>query len=288
MRPRIVAALLLASSVSLLGQQPTPQAGFDVASIKPTPPDAPERLPRISPGRVEIFNSTLKELIRLAYSRFAFDTREITGGPSWIDSERFDIAATLGKPLPQGFDSTGLPAGLGAMLRTLIEDRFAVKTHNERRDGDVYALTFARSDKTNGAGLRSVPDMCATAMKVLPPASPPPPPTGPPPCSFGGSRGRLIGTGVTIAMFSSVLSGIVGRPIVVRTDLAGSFDIELTFDPASVAKTLPGEPPGPAAIDDTKPSIFTALQEQLGLKLEATRGPIDVLIVDQAERPIPN
>jgi bla regulator protein blaR1 len=288
MKPRMVTALLLASSVSLFGQQPAPPPGFDVASIKPSPPGTPDRLPRISPGRVEIFNSTLKELIRLAYSRFAFDTREITGGPSWIDSERFDIAATLGNPLPQGFDSTGLPAGLSAMLRTLIEDRFAVRTHNERRDGDVYALTFARSDKTIGAGLRSVPDTCAAAMKELTSASPPPRPTGPPPCSFGGSRGRLIGTGVTIAMFSSVLSGIVGRPVVVRTDLAGNFDIDLTFDPASVAKTLPGEPPGPAPIDDTKPSIFTALQEQLGLKLESTRGPIDVLIVDRAERPTAN
>ena len=286
MTPRIV-AMLLASSISLLAHQSTPQPRFDVVSIKPSPPNAPNRLPRISPGRVEISNRTLKDLIGMGYSRFPFDSREIVGGPSWIDSARFDIVATMGQPT-QGVDSTGLPAGLAAMMRALIEDRFAVKTHNERREGDLYALTFARSDKKIGAGLRSVPDMCAAAMKEMTSASPPPPRKGPPPCSFGGPPGRLIGTGVTIAMFSDVLSGNVGRRVVDRTELLGAFDIELTFDPASAAKAPPGAPPGPSPTDDTKPSIFTALQEQLGLKLESTRGPIDVLVVDQAERPTAN
>jgi uncharacterized protein (TIGR03435 family) len=287
MKPGTVAALLLASSVSLIGQQPTPQPRFDVVSIKSSPPGAPNRLPRISSGRVEIFNSTLKELIRLSYSRFAFDTREITGGPSWIASERFDIVATMDQQ-QSGFDSTGLPTGLDVRLRALIEDRFRVKTHNERREGDVYDLTFARSDKKTSAGLRTVPDMCAAAMKELTGPTPPPRRSGPPPCSFGGPPGKLIGTGVTMAMFSAVLSMNVGRPVVDRTALTGSFDIELTFDPASAAQAAPGAPPGPVPTDETKPSIFTALQEQLGLKLESTRGPIDVLVVDQAERPTPN
>jgi uncharacterized protein (TIGR03435 family) len=287
MKPGTVAALLLASSVSLIGQQPTPQPRFDVVSIKSSPPGAPNRLPRISSGRVEIFNSTLKELIRLSYSRFAFDTRKITGGPSWIASERFDIVATMDQQ-QSGFDSTGLPTGLDVRLRALIEDRFRVKTHNERREGDVYDLTFARSDKKTSAGLRTVPDMCAAAMKELTGPTPPPRRSGPPPCSFGGPPGKLIGTGVTMAMFSAVLSMNVGRPVVDRTALTGSFDIELTFDPASAAQAAPGAPPGPVPTDETKPSIFTALQEQLGLKLESTRGPIDVLVVDQAERPTPN
>jgi uncharacterized protein (TIGR03435 family) len=279
----VIIALLLASAVPA-GQQAS-QPTFDVISIKPSQPGAPNRLPRISPGRVEIFNTTLKALIRMAYSRFAFDTRQIVGGPSWIDSEHFDLVATM--DLPPQVDSTGLPAGLVAMLRALIEDRFGVKTHNERREGDVYTLTFARGDKQTGAGLRTVPDACAAAMKEFTGASPPPR-SGPPPCSFGGPPGKLIGTGVTMAMFANVLSGNVGRPVVDRTALAGSFDIELNFDPASAAQAPPGAPPGPTPIDDTKPSIFTALQEQLGLKLESTRGPIDVLVIDQAERPTAN
>src|SRR5688572_17105206 len=168
MKPAIVTltVLLLASSAAPIAQQAAPQRSFDVISITPSRPGAQNRLPRVSPGRVEIVNRTLKDLIRMAYSRFAFDTREIMGGPSWIDSERFDLVATMDRQ-PQGFDSTGLPAGLGAMLRAVIEERFAVKTHNERREGDVYTLTFARSDKKTGAGLRSVPDVCAAAMKEL-------------------------------------------------------------------------------------------------------------------------
>ena len=287
MKSGVVAALLLVLTVVLPAQAPTPQRGFDVVSIKSSPAGAPDRLPRISPGRVEIFNTSLKALIRLAYSRFAFDTREIVGGPSWVDSERFEIVATMERP-PQGFDSTGLRRGLDAMLRGLLEDRFRVKTHNERREGDVYTLTFARSDRKTAAGLRTVPEACAAAIKELTGATPPLRRSGPPPCSFGGPPGKLIGTGVTIAMFANVLSVTVGRTVIDRTELAGSFDIELNFDPASAAQAPPGAPRGPAPVDDSKPSIFTALQEQLGLKLESTRGPIDVLVIDQAERPTAN
>ena len=140
-----------------------PKAKIAFISIKPSPASAPNRLPRISPGRVEIFNTTLKALIRMAYSRFAFDTREIIGGPSWVDSERFDIVATMERP-PQT-DATGMPTELVGMLRALLEDRFRVKTHYERRDGDVYTLTFARSDRKTAAGLRTVPEACAAATK---------------------------------------------------------------------------------------------------------------------------
>jgi uncharacterized protein (TIGR03435 family) len=282
----IVALAVLAGPPLAARQAATPRPTFDVVSIKPSPPGAQNRLPRINPGRVEIYNTTLKRFIGMTYSRFAFDSREIVGGPSWIDSERFDLIATMN--LPPQFDSSGLPAGLVAMLRALIEDRFRVKAHNERREGDVYALTFARSDRKTGTGLRSVPDMCAEAMKEQSGATPAPPRKGPPPCSFGGPPGKLIGTGVPMGMFAGWLSGNVGRLVVDRTGLPGSFDIELTFDPSSAAKAPLGAPPGPVSPDDTAPSIVTALQEQLGLKLESTRGPIDVLVIDQAERPTPN
>jgi uncharacterized protein (TIGR03435 family) len=287
MKPGAVLLVLIAGTGSALGarQAASPQT-FDVVSIKPSAPGAQNRMPRISPGRVELVNTTLKQLIAAAYSRFPFDPRQVVGGPAWIDSERFDIAATMERP-PR-FDQTGMLGELNGMLRALIEQRFGVKAHNEQREGDVYTLTFARSDRKTGAGLRQVPDACAAALKELTGATALPQRSGPPPCSFGGPPGRLIGTGVTIAMFASVLSGSVGRPVVDRTELSGSFDIELTFDPASAAQAPPGAPPGPVPIDDSKPSIFTALQEQLGLRLEATRGPIEVLVIDQAERPTAN
>jgi hypothetical protein len=108
MKPAILTVLLLASSSAPIAHQPARQPGFDVVSIKPSQPDAQNRLPRISPGRVELFNTTLKQLIASAYSRFPFDPRELVGGPAWIDSERFDIVATMERP-PQ-FDQTGCSA----------------------------------------------------------------------------------------------------------------------------------------------------------------------------------
>jgi uncharacterized protein (TIGR03435 family) len=287
MKPTACLAFVLALSAALLAQQaPAPHPAFDVVSIKPSQPGAPTLIPRISPGRVEIYNRTLKELIRTAYSRFPFDMRDVVGGPSWIDSERFDIVATMERP-PQ-LNGVGILGELSGMLRAVIEQRFGVKTHNEQRQGDVYTLTHARSDRQTGAGLRQVPDTCDAALKELTGAAPPPPRTGPPPCSFGGPPGRLIGTGVTMVMVANVLSGHAGRTVVDRTGLAGSFEFELNFDPSSSAQAPPGAPPGPQPRDDSKPSIFTALQEQLGLKLEPTRGPVDVLVVDSAERPTPN
>jgi uncharacterized protein (TIGR03435 family) len=277
----VLIALWLASNAALTAQQPAPQRSFDVVSIKPSQPGAPNRLPRISPGRVELFNTTLKGLIGMAY-----DSREIVGGPPWIDSERFDIVATMERP-PQ-LDGTAMLGELSRMLRTLVEQRFGVKAHNEQREGDIYALTYARSDRKTGAGVRQVPNACEAALKELTGAAPPPQRAGPPPCSFGGPPGKLIGTGVEMRMFADWLSGNVGRLVVDRTGLSGSFDIELTFDPSSAAKAPPDAPPGPLSRDDTAPSIFTALQEQLGLKLDAERGPVEVLVVEKLVPPTDN
>src|SRR4030095_4721209 len=169
-----------------------------------------------------------------------------------------------------------LPLELVAMLRALVEDRFKVRVHNEQRDAPIYTLVHARADRRTGSALRPVPDTCADAMKAMVNQ---PRRDGPPPCSFGGPPGQLVGVSVTMAMFANVLTRYVGRPVFDRTGLDGSFDLALTFDPASIAPGVPGAPPGPARTDDTSPSIVTALQEQLGLKLESTRGPIDVLVI---------
>ena len=157
--------------------------------------------------------------------------------------------------------------------------------HNEQRDAPIYTLVHARQrlqDRLRapaGSGHvcrvhESDGQSTATGWAAT--------------VFFGGPPGQLVGTGVTMAMFANVLTRYVGRPVVDRTGLDGSFDLALTFDPASAAPGVPGAPPGPARTDDTSPSIVTALQEQLGLKLESTRGPIDVLVIDQAERPAPN
>jgi uncharacterized protein (TIGR03435 family) len=286
MSPRVaLVASVLATSATLVGQQvQAPQAAFDVVSIKPNLSSAVGGGFRVNAtGRVEWTNTTLRALLRMAYQRFGFDPREIVGGPAWIDSERFDVIATPERPSRTG--ANGFPEELLGMIRALVEDRFKVRIHNEQRDAAIYALVLARPDGKTGASLHPVPDACAEAMKAMTERTPR---SGPPPCSFGTGAGKLIGTGVTLTMFGHVLSGFVGRNVVDRTGLNGSFDIQLTYDPASAAKALPGAPPGPTTADDTAPSIFTALQEQLGLKLESTRGLVDVLVIDSAERPTPN
>jgi uncharacterized protein (TIGR03435 family) len=281
----LVAALVAATTLSAAARQ-TSRPAFDVVSIKPTSLDTPGLI-KASPQRIEIPNTTLMGLIRTAYSRFAFDMREIVGGPSWIDADRFAIIATAAAPFKTGPD--GFPLDLTAMMRTLIEDRFKVKVHEEQRDMPHYALVLARPDRKTGQGLTSVPDECSQAIKELSGAKPAPRRPGPPPCSFGGPPGKLIATGVTLNAFANVLSRSVGKQVLDRTGLPGSFNIELTFDPTSAAALgPPGANPGPPIRDDTAPSIFTALQEQLGLKLESTRGPVDVLVVDAAEPPTPN
>jgi uncharacterized protein (TIGR03435 family) len=284
---RVRLALALAGSVvaTTYAQQPAaPPLKFEVVSIKPTTNTLPS-LMRVTPsGRFEWPNITLRELIRQAYSRFPFDPRQVVGGPSWINSERFHIIAMAERPLRPNAD----PADLVGMIRGLVEDRFRVKVHNEQRESNVYALVLNRSDRKTGSGLKQAPDQCGEAIKAFTQGRGQTARTGPPPCSFGGPPGKLIATGVTIAMFANVLSNTAGRPVVDRTGLTGSFDIELTYDPSSAATPPPGAPPGPPARDDTLPSLFTALQEQLGLKLESTRGPVDVLVIDSAERPAEN
>lgn len=219
----------------------------------------------------------------MGYQRFGFDPREVIGGPAWIDSDRFDVIATVNRPPETRPD--GFPEELLAMIRALVEDRFKVTVHSEQRDAAIYALVPARQDRRRvGSALRSVPEACAGAMKAMADRTR----TGPPPCSFRAAEGKLIGTGVTMTMMANVLSGFVGRLVVDRSELAGSFDFELTFDPSSAAPAPPGAPLGPALRDDTTPSIVTALREQLGLKLDSTRGPVEVLIVDSAEPPTEN
>ena len=286
MRPGIaVFALVLASTAVLVGQQDqAPLAAFDVVSIKPNPSGAGDGRIILTPGgRVEWPSTTLRRLLGLAYMRHAFDSREIVGGPSWISSESFTVVATAGRPILNRPD--GFPAELFEMLRGLVEERFKVRVHNEQRDAAIHTLGFARDDHKLGRAIRSVPDSCAESTKATVNQ---PPRNGPPPCSFGGPPGKLVGTSVTLSMFVNVLSRYVGRPVMDRTALRGSFDLELTFDPASTAAGNPGAPPGPTPTDDTVPSIFTALQEQLGLKLESTRGLVDVLVIDSADLPTPN
>jgi uncharacterized protein (TIGR03435 family) len=269
----LLAAPILAQSV--------PLPSFEVASVRPTTagPPAPGVWGgielRFTPGGgFSANNATLGSIIRLAYGLRDFQT---VGAPAWVDTERFDIQARA----PQGAVQNDAPQ----RLQSLLADRFALKAHRETRTGQIYALVLARANGSLGPRLRQSQVESpggAGGGQCTPP--------GPP----GPINMRLCG--VTMAQFvERMLPMYAGRRVVDKTGLTGGFDLALYFD----NRPLPGVGPGgglparpqadaPAAPDPDVVSIFTALEEQLGLKLVSQTGPIEVLVIDHVERPTPN
>jgi uncharacterized protein (TIGR03435 family) len=295
MRNSALRTIFLLFALSLLAPAvPAQSPAFEVASVKPNKTGTTERGGGPQPGRFVRTNVTLRQLIQMAYSQRAFHRREIAGSPSWIDAERFDIEAKFGDSagnlgelyLPDGKDSPGLAY---LMVRTLLAERFKLVVHSETRERPVYALVMARRDGRLGPQLRrSNVDCLAYIDAVLKNGGRPPTPPEAgksPPCSMGAGAGRLIGNALAMSELADVLSPYTNRVVLDRTQLAGNFDLSLGWTPA------PGEYNGRAPFDHIDPSaaeatsIFTALQEQLGLKLEATRGPVDVLVIDHVDRP---
>ena len=285
-----------AFAVPLAGQQPgapapqtTKPPAFEVASVKPNRDAAAVPRFQAAPGRYTWTAYTLQSLIDLSHQRTAFDRREVLGGPDWIDKDRFDVVvqAEAGAALT---DPDGFPGPVFAMVRAVLTDRFGLVAHNEVRERPVYALTVARRDRQLGAGLAPVQTDCTEAMRRMVAPAPGGPPPGPPPCSFGGGPGRIQGNVASLAMLSALLGQTVGRPVIDRTGVAGYFNITLEYAPeAGITGPLPpGVPPPDAPVNSNAPSLFTAVQEQLGLTLEPTRAPVDVLVIDRATKPTEN
>jgi uncharacterized protein (TIGR03435 family) len=161
-------------------------------------------------------------------------------------------------------------------VRALLADRFGVVVHPEMRELPVYALVVAREDRKFG------PEIAASKVDC---ASQPTPPG----CGMRIGPGQMVMTGTPMSQFAMVLSNFVQRVVLDRTQLAGTFDFRLTWTPERIPQGAP--PPGAPAlppVDPNGPSLFAALQEQLGLKLEPTRAPLDVLVIDRVERPTPD
>jgi bla regulator protein blaR1 len=240
-------------------------------------------------GRFSAENITLQQLITYAYELQAF---EIFGAPSWAASDRFDIAGTM-EPSPTGLSDQG--PRQRRLLRALLAERFELVVHEERRDMPVYSLVLARPDRRLGERLRPFEGEC---METVPPedlkapwlSTPDPgkgPGRGPSPCMLFTGVGRLSSSGTMLSALSSTLARFpaVSRRVIDRTGLTGRFEYDLEWTPMVV-------PPGAAAPDrpssDTGPTIFTALREQLGLRLESTKETITVLVIDSVNQPSPN
>ena len=250
---------------------------FEVASVKPNKTGDPNSSLRLQPGgRIVATNVALRLLIRNLYN---VQADQIVGGPPWIESERFDIEAKADREYPPQADA---PAPeLLAMMRNLLADRFKLVVHRESREMPVYALVAAKADKTLGPQMRRVDVDCAAeaarAMAARRGGAPPPSdkPDAMPTCGMRMRPGNVMARGTTLQQLTRNLSQFVGRAVVDRTGLDGAFDIDLQWSPEQTA-------------DASGPSIFTAVQEQLGLKLDSQRIPVDVLVIDRVERPAPD
>jgi bla regulator protein BlaR1 len=270
----IVAGIAVASLLSAAGLAQAP--AFKTATLTvSTSGEGTRGGVRIeAEGKFGARKATLRQLIDAAHWRHAFDKREITGGPEWIDSAYFDIAADAGHD--HAFDADGFPRETVMMLRTLLAERFKLKVRTETQSRPAYTLTLAQADGALGPQLRkSDMDIVATMKKVIAGGS------AGKPLGVAAYPGRMVGNGVTMASFSTILSGTVGRPVIDRTGLAGVYDYE--FEAVEI------KPPGPFGPSyrpsETKESIFTMFPKQLGLKLEPMQGSVDVLVIEHAEMP---
>lgn len=242
--------------------QPDSKPAFEVASIKPNT-SADRRVSfQISPGgRLAITNGSAKMLITMAYN---LKPHQLEGAPNWLDTERYDITAKGGAGERED--------QLKLMAQSLLEDRFKLKFHRVTKEMPVYALVAGK----NGPKLQAS-EVSSEQRR-----------------QFRIGRGQINLAGADMAGLADALSNLVGRTVLDRTGISGTYDIKLEWTPDETeAPLFKGPPDGPAggsapALDSSGPSVFTAVQEQLGLKLEAQKGPVEVMVIDHIEKPSEN
>lgn len=271
--------VLFVSTAVLLqpqAQAPANSLKFEVAAVRPTDPKAPEGITmrQISQGVLNIEGYPLRELLQLAFNVKPY---QIVDAPKWVESARYDINAKATEPVSA--------KELWPLLVPVFEDRFQLKVHRENRQMPVYRLSVATSGK-----------LAEPQANCFDPSGPLPPPVRVPrgqrpflPCDSSLTVNELAsttlwGTKIRIATLASSLTNLLGRHVVDGTGLTGAFDIELKFDrdesvglPVRSSTTVPDAP-----------NIFTAIREQLGLKLDSTRDAVEVIVIDRIERPSEN
>ena len=282
----VVAATVLVTTVAPLRAVPQAQApgvatqdpplAFETASVKSNKSGGNEQYIQRAPGgSLRVVNYPLRQLIVFAYQIQGF---QLEGAPDWSTSERFDIEARPGQDLPVvALAADRIRSRL--MLRKLLADRFKLVVHKETQELPIFELVLARPDARLGPQLRRSTTDCS---------GPKPPQAGPGGCGTTGNFGRIRFGGFPLSEFANMLSQPMQRVVVDRTGLTGNWDFELTFMPDQ-SQLPPGTPPGQLPdVDPNAPSLVTAVEEQLGLRIRPARGPVEVLVVDRVERPTEN
>jgi len=239
---------------------------FEVASVKPSDPDETRTTFDMAPNgaRLRVIGASLKMLIGYAWDK---QLTQVSGGPKWLDSDRFDIEARQGNigTLPTNeAQRQEVYRRVRAMLQSLLEERFHLVIHNEIIQEPVYELVLAKG----GPRLKDANVNEETPNQRV-------------------GRGQITAVATPLSRLVPLLSLLVDRQVIDKTGLSGRYDFTLTYtrDASQSGALGPNDPP---PVDPDAPSIFTALQEQLGLKLESARGPVQVLVVDSAEKPEAN
>jgi uncharacterized protein (TIGR03435 family) len=280
-RTGILAASALLLATTAYCQSDTKRPEFEVASIKPAPPPTGNNT-RImmggDPGRVNMSNISLRDMMRMAYQVKDY---QITG-PDWMNSVRFNVVATI----PPGTPKEQIPL----MWQSLLADRFKLTLHREQKELPVYGLVVGKG----GPKLKQSENQDE-------PAGGPGGGAGPGRGMIQMGRGRLTANRTSISNFAEMLSRQMDRPVVDQTGIKGLYDITLEWTPDERQRMqfMPGTPaPPPGAGGDgaaahaaggdgnppSGPTIFAAVQEELGLKMEAKKSPVEILVVDHAEK----
>ena len=272
-----IAATACTCVVCVWPQSLRPRPHFEVASVRPAANAEGRSLLQAVPGQLRLTNLTLRRLILIAYDAQDY---QLSGGPSWIGSEHYDIRAKTD-------DETSVQQMEGPMLQSLLEERFRLSIHHETKQLSVFDLVIGKG----GVKMQPSQESSCTPYSV---DSPPPTAmqAGSLPNFCGlhltveGSNRTLEGKGVTMAALTASLSrtynSFLGKNVIDGTGLVGTFDVHLTWsiDPLSASMGTDAAP----LQDHSAPSLLTALQEQLGLKLESGRGPVEVLVIDHIEK----
>ena len=251
---RLTAGMLAVAAQIALAQLGTvAKSAFEVASVKPNS-TATSIGNHFDRERMSWTGVPLRILITSAYGLQSY---QVSGGPAWMESDRWDIDAKTEGPttIPQKYQ----------MLQALLEDRFQLKSHREQREVAGYSLVLGK----NGPKLQEVKEGDSSSR--------------PPGTKVG--RGLIDGHAVPMALLAGFLRSELGRPLTENTGLAGKYDFKLEWIPDEGQPNSGGDIPPP---DSRGPSIFTAVQEQLGLKIEAQKVPLDILIIDHVEKPSAN
>jgi uncharacterized protein (TIGR03435 family) len=276
-----IATAMIVVSLVLSAQNPPP--AFEAASIKETK-DLPRGPNAFAPDR---FSRSYISLVQLLIYVHQVADFQILGGPDWVRTTRFTVEAKAeGRPTADQ---------MRLMVQRLLEERFALKVHKETRELPRYALVMAREDKRLGPTLKPSKIDCPAIVAARGPDYRPP--IGPRPwesprcglmVGLGGGSMTIMLEGQPISEFVRTLQTNAGRVIVDRTGLTGTFDV--VFQTEMTRTNLPPglELPGATSTPPEGLSLFTALPEQLGLKLESERGPVDVIVIDSAQMPTPN